>query len=97
MKNKTKRYGCYKCDERFISWQQRNRHLEDDHKPPMKTTIEMKRYGEYHKLIGGVHMEIGDLISFEKKGVITKITKTENSRDVEVEVAVISDVYNQND
>jgi hypothetical protein len=91
-KNKS-RYGCSQCGERFNSWQQRNAHEADAHKPPRKTIQQVKRYGEYHSLIGGMNLKIGNTVEFTKTGVITKIITTEGSNDVEIEIAVIKDFY----
>ena len=86
-------YKCWKCELSFISWQARNNHIETDHRPPKKTVEEPVRFGECHSLRGGSQLKVGDPITFHKKGVITKITRTEGSGDIEIEIVVIKDNY----
>lgn len=95
-KNK-ERYTCPKlgCNFRFISWQQRNRHDLVSHPEPKKTVEEMRRYGESHSLLGGSYLKIGDKISFNKVAIVTKVIRTENSNDVTIECAVISDYFSK--
>jgi hypothetical protein len=89
------RYGCWKadCDLRFPSWQARDSHVRLGHPEPRKTVFEIKRFGESHSLLGGKNIKLGDRITFTRKAVVTKITTTEHSDDVQIEVAVITDVY----
>lgn len=79
------RYQCYKCDERFKSWQERNHHCEQEHKPvlePKKTIEVIPGYEEVRNLIDGKDLKLGDVIWLGRKTVITKIERTENSRDI---------------
>jgi len=87
-KNKLK-YRCYKCEERFKSWQERDRHYELEHQPPKETTEEMISYNNYHVLQDGNNLCLGDKIERKEIGIITKITKTEGHRNVDVELALI--------
>jgi hypothetical protein len=92
-KPKTKRFPCWKCNERFSSYQQRDAHIASAHPLPRKTVYEVKRFGEVHSLIGGKDIKLGDQIAFTKTGVVTKIIHTENSNDVQIEIAVIEDYF----
>ena len=95
LKQKKLRYECYKCDKRFKSWQERDEHCKYGHPEPRKIIKEIKRYNDYHSLIGGKELKLGDKIIFTKIGIITKIVETEGNPNVQIEVAVISDVYNK--
>jgi hypothetical protein len=94
-KQQSDRYYCPKasCDLRFPSWQARGSHVLQDHPEPRKTIIEVKRFGDYHSLVGGKNIHLGDSITFTKQGIVTKISTTEHSDDVQIEVAVIKDFY----
>ena len=91
LKRKVKRFGCWRCGKYFTSWQKRIAHIEEDHRPPQKTVKEFIRTGEEHRLINGTNLKLGDKIIFPKEVIITKITITEGSNVVEVEVSVIKD------
>lgn len=86
------KYGCYKanCNERFSSWQARDRHIAEAH-PPEKPRF--MRSNEPHRLKNGTELKIGDEVVFTKRGIITKITLQENSDVAEVEVGVLEDSY----
>lgn len=92
-KQKSLRFPCYKCDARFKSHQARLKHEEEDHKPPIKTVKQLIRTEEYHRLINGSNLKLGDRVEFNKSGFISKITTTEGSNVTEVEVSVIDDSW----
>ena len=96
-KKKKLRFACWKCNERFISYQKRDNHLVDDHKPPKKTEKKFIREGDPHNLIDGINLKLGDKVLFTKRGVITKITLTEGSNLANVEVSVLKDVWKKDD
>ena len=85
---------CWKCSKRFTSWQERDAHVRDEHKPPKQTEKTFIRTGEEHHLINGIGLELGDKIGFSSKGVVTKITITEGSNIAKVEISVIEDFWN---
>ncbi len=89
MVNKKLRFECGKCDERFISWQQRDRHEGEGHKPPEVKTETASMQEDSRTLLGGSEVEIGDVIEITKKVVVTKTTKTEGSKDISAVVALI--------
>lgn len=96
-KEKKLRFGCSKCAIRFSSWQRRDQHAQEFHKPPQKTEKRFIRTGESHNLINGLNLKLGDKVLFTKKGVITKITLTEGSNVASVEVSVIKDSWGSDD
>lgn len=94
MKKKSKlRYSCWKCDNRFISWQKRDKHLIEDHKPPRKTIKVSKGRFYAITLLNGKYLKLGNLVQFRQKAVIKKITYTEGSKDVDVECEIFTDTY----
>lgn len=101
MKRKSKklRYGCWKCDEYFISWQKRNKHLEEDHKPLQKTIKKFVMENDSHSLLNGrkYNLKLGDKLIFTKRGVVTKITLTENSDTAEVECSLTENNWNRDE
>ena len=89
------RYGCHKCSERFISWQARDNHLAISHQPPQKIN-EVASFGEEsHILINGKNLSLGDVIWLGRKTVITEITKTEGSNDVDVVLKITKKWYSK--
>jgi len=95
MKKIKLRYKCPECGERFKSWQARSEHYKIAHKPPVKIVKEMRKNTEFHSIIGGINLNLGDKISIERVGVITKITKTEGSKNVDTEVSIISSEWSK--
>lgn len=93
-KNKL-RYLCYHCDDKFISWQQRDSHVKIDHAPPKVTTETASMKIESRTLLGGRRIKVGDVIWLGRKVVITKTEKTEGSVDVEVEVAITKNWWSE--
>lgn len=88
-KRKPVKYSCWKCGAIFNSWQARDKHMAEEHKPPVKTT---KGFigEENHILLGGaLTVKLGDIIEFPKFGVVTQITTTEGSNDIEVVIGLI--------
>ncbi|MFA5050984.1 MAG: hypothetical protein WC499_02615 [Patescibacteria group bacterium] len=63
--------------------------------PPRKTVKNFIRTEEVHRLIAGTELKLGDKVEFIKKGVISKITLTENSNVAEVEISVTKDAWNR--
>lgn len=51
---------------------------------PKRTTEIAPLDEEINNLLNGKHLSIGDVIWLGRKAVITKITRTENSNDIEV-------------
>jgi hypothetical protein len=89
------RYECSKCDERFVSWQARDSHLAIQHRPPRKTT-ETANFGEeFHTLLNGKNLALGDVVWLGRKTVITEITKTEGSDDVAVMLKITKKWYSR--
>jgi hypothetical protein len=93
MKTKKLRFSCWKCDARFISWQARDEHMKEAHQPPKKTEKKVIRENEYHRLVNGLSLNLGDKVHFDKDGVITKITITEGSSVAECEISVLKDSW----
>jgi len=88
------RYKCFVCGEKFKSWQSRDRHMEENHKPPAPPVKREKKFirtGESHRLCGGTDIKLGENVTFIKKVVVTKVCLTEGSDVAEVEVSVIRD------
>ncbi len=97
-KNKRKpvRYDCYHCDAFFQSWQARDKHIAEEHKPPQKTT-ESVLYEESRTLKNADRVQLGDQIEFPKWGVVTKLIRTEGSQDIEVTIAVMKNTWQKRD
>jgi len=95
MKKNKLRYGCYKCDRRFNSWQARDKHMDLDHQPPKETTVIAPIEEIHNTLLEGSKFEIGDIVYLSQKCVITKITYTENSPDVEVILRITKKRYSR--
>jgi hypothetical protein len=87
------RYECYKCKERFASWQARDSHDDMAHRPPRKTTERANFGEESHTLINGKNLALGDVVWLGRKTVITEITKTEGSGDVSVVLKITKKWY----
>ena len=90
------RYQCFVCGKKFKSWQARDRHMDEDHKPsppPAKKEKKFIRTGESHRLCNGINLKLGENVTFIKKAVVTRICLTEGSDVAEVEVSVIKDVW----
>lgn len=52
--------------------------------PPKRTTEVEPGQEENHNLLGGSYLQLGDVVWIGRKAVITKITKTEGSKNAEV-------------
>lgn len=64
--------------------------------PPKKETVYAPNVlEEDHSLLNGDKLKIGDLIWLGRKCVITKITKTEGSKDVDVQLKITKMWYSQ--
>lgn len=90
MGKKTKlRYPCRLCDEvRFNSWQARDAHEHNDHRPPKKEEKTFLQTGKYFRLNNGIHLSVGSKISVLEEGIIEKIIITEGSNTAEVYLSI---------
>ncbi len=95
MVNKKLRFACYKCELRFISWQKRDKHVADDHKPSEVKVETASMEEDTRTLLGGHNVKIGDVLWIKRKVVVTKTTKTEGSDDVYVTVATIKSSWDR--
>jgi len=88
-------YQCSDCEEKFISWQQRNEHERVEH-APLKITLDTAVMDEEEtKLIDANDMQVGDVIYFRSKAVIKSTKKTEGSDDNEVVVIITKRWYSR--
>lgn len=89
-----KTFKCYQlgCDEKFISWQKRDAHTAEAHKPPKRSEQRFLSVSS-HRLLQGQNLNLGDRVGFNIEGVITKLTLTEGSNVAEVEVSYTKDTW----
>jgi hypothetical protein len=87
---KNKGIVCEKCERSsFISQRGLYQHERIAHPyipppPPIRTTETAPLEEESHTLLNGKHLSLGDVVWIGRKAVITKITKTENSKNADV-------------
>lgn len=91
--DKKKAFSCGKCallfsTARGLAQHDRRAHPYVPPPAPKKETVVEIGETEDHTLIGGRRVQIGDVIYFGRKAVVTQITKTEGSNDAHVIVRV---------
>jgi hypothetical protein len=96
---KNKKFECDECfrddfkSERGV-WQHKMKaHPYVPPPAPAKTTETAPGEEFEQTLIGGSHLNIGDLVWFGRKCVITKLTRTEGSKDIFVTLKVTKKWY----
>lgn len=97
MKKKNKlsvnRYSCYKCFDRFTSWQKRDAHLAEAHKPPVKTS-RVFEFETERTLLGALgQVSLGSNVKIEWYGTVIKLTETEGSKNVAVTLGIKKHIW----
>src|SRR5438552_3487878 len=87
---KQKKFPCDECfredfkSERGLAKHKTKAHPYVPPPPPKRTTEIEPGIEQTHNLLGGSQLHLGDVVWIGRKAVITKITRTEGSRDIEV-------------
>lgn len=92
---------CEKCGKGYKSPAGLTRHKSRMHPAPVpvpvpkRTTEEEKGSIDTRTLLGGVDLEVGDVVYIVQKGTISSITKTVGSRDVSVTLRISKSNWQQ--
>jgi hypothetical protein len=95
------KFKCDECDDKTFKTQRGlNLHTAKVHPyvpppPPKKETETAPNEYEEHTLLDGRSFRLGDVVWLGKKAVIIKITKTEGSNDVVVNVRLTKMWYSR--
>lgn len=100
------KFECDKCpwskEKKFNTQKGLEQHIRIKHPyvappAPKKETVYVPNdLEEDHSLADGKEIQIGDLIWLGRKCVVTKITKTEGTKDVEVTLKITKKWYSKN-
>lgn len=92
---KKRKFLCCECDKTFNSWQARDKHQAKAHPEPKTFVEQIEIFNDPHRLKIAGRLKLGDKIAFNKKGIITKIKRTEGETIAEVEIAVLENTWNE--